>query len=46
MSVAEARCEIVKLGQRGSQEGWSERNGSVLTTFEPVVIMPTGDLAA
>jgi hypothetical protein len=46
MGAAEARCEIVKWSRRGSQKGWSERNGSILTTFELVAIMPPGDLAA
>jgi hypothetical protein len=46
MSAAEARCEILVWSRRGSQEGWSEINGSVLTSFEAVAIMPPGDLAA
>lgn len=45
MSAAEVRRETVKWSWRGSQEGWSERNGSVLTTLEPVAIMPPHDLA-
>jgi hypothetical protein len=30
----------------GSEERWTERNGSILTTLEPGAIMTPGDLAA
>ena len=37
---------VVKGRWRGSEEGWNESNGSILTTLESVAIMPSGDLAA
>jgi len=37
---------VAKWGWRGSEAGWNENNGSILTTLEPVAIMPSGDLAA
>ena len=46
MSATETQCEILVWSRRGRQEGWSERYGSILTTLEPVAIMPVGDLAA
>jgi hypothetical protein len=46
MSTAEARCTSCEMAIGGSEEGWNESNGSILTTLEPVAIMPSGDLAA
>ena len=37
---------VAKWGWRGSEAGWNENNGSILTTLEPVAIMLSGDLAA
>ncbi|MCI0427740.1 MAG: hypothetical protein L0Z46_06980 [Nitrospiraceae bacterium] len=46
MSATETQCEILVWSRREKQEGWSERYESILTTLEPVAIMPSGDLGA
>jgi len=46
MSAANEMLTDVYRSWRGSEEGWNESNGSILTTLEPVAIMPPGYLAA
>lgn len=46
MSVSKRDVTGAKWRLRGSEQGWSESNGSILTTLESVAIMPFGDLAA